>query len=90
MTGARSQEMLAQHQAGATLQEIGDRYGVTGERVRQIIRAQESGGSTAGGTPRRTSSTRARGRRRGGDDGERVRLRIGNLAKAVLVFGQAY
>ena len=39
---------------------------------------------------RRPSSRPVRGKRRAAGEGERVRLRIGNLAKAVLVTGQAY
>ncbi|MEO6120669.1 MAG: sigma factor-like helix-turn-helix DNA-binding protein [Acidimicrobiales bacterium] len=70
--------MVALHRGGSTLQEIGDRFGVTRERVRQIVRQAD------GPAP-------ARGRtKRAGPAGERVRLRIGNLAKAVLVTGQAY
>ena len=48
---------------------------MSAERVRQIVRAAE-------GRPRRRAARPA--------EGERVRLRIGNLAKAVLVTGQAY
>jgi hypothetical protein len=71
----RDRAMIDLHRAGVPLREIGDRYGVSGERVRQIVRASE-------GAPRR--------HRRTPPEGERVRLRIGNLAKAVLVTGQAY
>jgi Histidine kinase-, DNA gyrase B-, and HSP90-like ATPase/Sigma-70, region 4 len=78
MTAERNEAMFAQHRAGATLQEIGDRYGVSRERVRQIIRKLEGG------------SGRSRSGRKAGADGEKVRLRIGNMAKAVLVTGQAY
>ncbi len=74
----RNAEMVALHASGVTLQEIGDRFGVTGERARQIVRL------AAGGGGRRRTGARA------GPAGERVRLRVGNLAKAVLVTGQAY
>jgi hypothetical protein len=73
----RNREILALHRDGVTLQEIGDRFGITRERVRQIVRRAEGAPTT------RRSKARA-------EDGERVRLRIGNLAKAVLVTGQAY
>ncbi len=63
---------------GATIAEIAGACGLSAERVRQIVRRAE--GSTPKG--RRGRAPRA--------DGERVRLRIGNLAKAVLVTGQAY
>ena len=75
---ARNAEMVALHRGGASLQEIGERFGVTRERVRQIVQRAE------GGSPAKRKSGRAAG------GGERVRLRIGNLAKAVLVTGQAY
>ena len=74
----RNAAMVALHRGGATLQEIGDRYGVTRERVRQIVQRAD------GGPPVKRKSARAAA------GGERVRLRIGNLAKAVLVTGQAY
>jgi hypothetical protein len=35
---ARAQEIIALRRSGATLEEIGARYGVTRERVRQICR----------------------------------------------------
>lgn len=35
---SRSEDMAAAYQAGETLQQIGDRYGVTRERVRQLLR----------------------------------------------------
>ena len=75
---ARNAEMVALHRGGATLQEIGERFGVTRERVRQIVQRAHGG----------PSARRKPGRAAAG--GERVRLRIGNLAKAVLVTGQAY
>jgi len=36
-TELRNIQMASQYQAGNTLQEIGDRYGISGERVRQVI-----------------------------------------------------
>jgi Histidine kinase-, DNA gyrase B-, and HSP90-like ATPase len=52
--------------------KIGEEFGISTERVRQIV-------------------TKAEGRTGGASaSGERVRLRIGNLGKAVLVSGQAY
>jgi hypothetical protein len=67
------------HRDGVRLPEIAERFELSGERVRQIVRRAE------GRSP--TRRTREEGAERGG---ERVRLRIGNLAKAVLVTGQAY
>ena len=73
----RNREIVELHAAGVAMQEIGDHFGITRERVRQIVRQAEGGPS-------------ARRSKTGAADGERVRLRIGNLAKAVLVTGQAY
>ena len=57
--------------------EIAAEIGLSAERVRQVVRRADGGARPA--------------RRPGGSGGgERVRLRIGNLAKAVLVTGQAY
>ena len=56
---------------------IAGEFGLSAERVRQLIRNADN----AGPSRRRHRST---------GDGERVRLRIGDLAKAVLVTGQAY
>lgn len=78
-TADRNARILEFHRSGVTLQEIGDRYGISRERVRQIIRRQEE----ASGPQRRRGN-------KGQGTGERVKLRIGNLAKAVLVTGQAY
>ncbi len=75
---ARNAKMVGLHRGGATLQEIGERFGVSRERVRQIVQRAN------GGPPAKRKSGRAAA------GGERVRLRIGNLAKAVLVTGQAY
>src|SRR5687768_13100511 len=36
----RLQEIIAMRMAGRTLQEIGDKYGLTRERVRQILRSE--------------------------------------------------
>src|SRR5580704_4313063 len=68
----RDTEIVRLHREGVGVQAIGDRFGLSGERVRQIVK--KSG-------PRTGRTTR---------NGERVRLRIGNLGKAVLVSGQAY
>ena len=57
------------------MQEIGDRHQLSTERIRQIVRTADGRPSSRGRQP---------------SEGERVRLRIGNLAKAVLVTGQAY
>lgn len=71
----RDRQMLELHRGGMTLQELGERFDLSTERVRQVVRGAE--------TPRRRRQGKA-------SQGERVRLRIGNLAKAVLVTGQAY
>ncbi len=77
----RNEEIWQARRSGETLQQIADRYGITASRVSKIVsRANERAGV---GSPRK-----AAGRTKA--DGERVRLRIGNLAKAVLVTGQAY
>ena len=75
-TTGRNREIVELHRAGLTMQEIGDYFGITRERVRQIVRREDA-------DPASRSTARVR-------EGERVRLRIGNLAKAVLVTGQAY
>ena len=71
----RDRTIVQLHSAGMTLHAIADQHGMSAERVRQIVRAAE-------GRPRRRAGKAS--------EGERVRLRIGNLAKAVLVTGQAY
>lgn len=76
MAATRNDEILELQRAGLTLQEIGDHFGITRERVRQIVQRAE------GGVPRKRAAS--------GPNVEKVRLRIGNLAKAVLVTGQAY
>jgi len=78
MSATRNDQIVELHRAGQTLQELGDRFGISGERVRQIVQRSEGGGTI------RTSRAKV------APKGERVRLRIGNLAKAVLVTGQAY
>lgn len=40
---ARASRMIEMHRAGLTLQQIGDRYGVTRERARQIIKRHGNG-----------------------------------------------
>ena len=75
---ARNDTIVELYLEGATLTEIASACGLSVERVRQIVRRAE--GRAVKGHRRRRSTA----------DGERVRLRIGNLAKAVLVTGQAY
>ena len=54
----RAEQMAAKYRAGATLQEIGDYYGVTRERVRQIM-SQELGITRKdGGMSKRASEKR--------------------------------
>jgi Histidine kinase-, DNA gyrase B-, and HSP90-like ATPase len=72
----RNRRIAVAYRAGETMTAIAGRYGLSVERVRQLVRRAEG---------------RQVGRkRRAAREGERVRLRIGNLAKAVLVTGQAY
>jgi anti-sigma regulatory factor (Ser/Thr protein kinase) len=72
----RNRRIAAAYRAGETMTAIAARYVLSVERVRQLVRRAEG---------------RQVGRKRSADGtGERVRLRIGNLAKAVLVTGQAY
>jgi hypothetical protein len=78
--GERDRAIVAAHRAGRTLSEIAAEVGLSTERVRQVVR----GADGARGRPRRRPAGQV------GAGGERVRLRIGNLAKAVLVTGQAY
>ncbi len=75
VSSERNARIVARYRAGAPLEEIAAEHGLSAERVRQIARR-------AGEPGRRMS--------RGSTNGERVKLRIGNLAKAVLVTGQAY
>jgi hypothetical protein len=74
MSPDRDAQIIDQYRSGTTMAEIAATHGLSAERVRQIVRR--------GGEPGR--STRSR------PSGEKVRLRIGNMAKAVLVTGQAY
>ena len=75
--GERDRLIVAAHRSGRSMTDIAAEVGLSTERVRQVVRRADGG---------------ARPRRRGGGagGGERVRLRIGNMAKAVLVTGQAY
>jgi C4-dicarboxylate-specific signal transduction histidine kinase len=73
----RDRLIVAAHRSGQSMAEIAAEFGLSAERVRQLVRR-------ADGAVPRARRTLAAG------DGERVRLRIGNLAKAVLVTGQAY
>lgn len=71
----RNRRIVEAYRAGDSMATIAARNGLSAERVRQLVRRSEGA---------------ARPRRRAAHEGERVRLRIGNLAKAVLVTGQAY
>lgn len=73
----RNRRILDGHRAGASLADLASQHGLSTERVRQLVRQAE------GGRARKRAA-------KGLGGGERVRLRIGNLAKAVLVSGQAY
>jgi hypothetical protein len=73
----RNRRIVAAYRAGSSMASIAGEFGLSAERVRQVIRNADNAGPS-------------RRRRRSSGDGERVRLRIGNLAKAVLVTGQAY
>lgn len=79
-TGERDQRIVERYRNGATLRSVGEEFGVSYERVRQIVRRAD--GATSSGTKRSKAKKNP--------STERVRLRIGNLAKAVLVTGQAY
>ena len=72
----RDRRIIEAYRSGKTMAAVAAEHGLSPERVRQLIRRAD--GRTA---TRRHRSTA---------EGERVRLRIGNLAKAVLVTGQAY
>lgn len=72
----RNRGIVEANRSGRSMTEIAAVHGLSTERVRQLVRRAE-------GVPARTP-------RRRPAEGERVRLRIGNLAKAVLVTGQAY
>lgn len=45
---ARTEEMAELYREGCTLQEIGDRYGISRERVRQVLRAANVAGYEGG------------------------------------------
>ena len=75
--GPRNREIVEAYRSGVSMTAIAEQHRLSAERVRQLIRRAE--GRPA---PRRRTSRPS--------EGERVRLRIGNLAKAVLVTGQAY
>jgi hypothetical protein len=72
----RNEAIAAARRAGASLQALADEHGLSAQRVGQIVARAE------GRPPSRGTRSRS--------DGERVRLRIANLSKAVLVTGQAY
>jgi Histidine kinase-, DNA gyrase B-, and HSP90-like ATPase len=74
----RNRAIVAAYRAGETMTSVAARHGLSTERVRQLVRRAE------GAPPKRSRRSAA------STGGEMVRLRIGNLAKAVLVSGQAY
>jgi len=80
----RNRQIVAAHRAGRTMADIAAEHSLSTERVRQLVRRADG---TAPPRRRRSAGTKHGGKSVGG---ERVRLRIGNLAKAVLVTGQAY
>lgn len=53
----RTRHLIALVEGGATLQDAGHRYGITRERVRQILKLE---GISAGALPNRGESTSAR------------------------------
>jgi hypothetical protein len=73
----RNRRIVEEHRAGASMAELAATYGLSVERIRQVVRAEGDA------RPKRVRKAAPAG-------AERVRLRIGNLAKAVLVSGQAY
>jgi anti-sigma regulatory factor (Ser/Thr protein kinase) len=75
--GERDRLIVAAHRSGRSMADIAADVGLSAERVRQVVRRADGG-------------ARSRRRAGGAGQGELVRLRIGNLAKAVLVTGQAY
>jgi anti-sigma regulatory factor (Ser/Thr protein kinase) len=79
-TSERNRRIVEAHRAGDTLRAIAAEHDISYERVRQIV-------AKADGV---TTKPRGKAKAGGGAGTERVRLRIGNLAKAVLVTGQAY
>lgn len=83
-TAERNRTIFDRYRDGVPQTVLAEEHGLSTERVRQIVRREEE---LLGIRPPRA---RSRSRRKGESSGERVRLRIGNLAKAVLVTGQAY
>ena len=73
---ARNHAIVAAYRAGETMTSVAERHGLSAERVRQLVRRAE------GAPPKRSRRSAA-----STSGGEMVRLRIGNLAKAVLVIG---
>jgi hypothetical protein len=55
----RAAAMVALHRGGWTLQQIGDRYGVTRERVRQILKGEGAAAAGGGAAARRRASVDA-------------------------------
>src|SRR2546421_12992073 len=76
-TRERNERIVELYRSGVTLQEIGDRFGVTRERIRQIVARAEA-------PPGRSRGDRGRG------SSERVRPRIRDLAQAGAGTGRAY
>lgn len=74
----RNRRIVEGYRAGMSMADLAEAYGLSAERIRQLVRRAD------GAAPSRRS------RKPAAHGGERVRLRIGNLAKAVLVSGQAY
>jgi ElaB/YqjD/DUF883 family membrane-anchored ribosome-binding protein len=56
----RAAQMAALYQAGKTLQQIGDQYGMTRERVRQILRKHTAITRQEGGQAKKAAEKRAR------------------------------
>jgi anti-sigma regulatory factor (Ser/Thr protein kinase) len=75
----RNRRIVEDHRSGASMADLAATYGLSAERIRQVVRREQ------GAAPRKRSRQVS-----AATGGERVRLRIGNLAKAVLVSGQAY
>lgn len=60
--GRRTASMLKRHEAGATLQEIADTYGISRERVRQILK---KAGAEMRGSGRRRGAAEIKAARAG-------------------------
>ncbi|MEO7429694.1 MAG: sigma factor-like helix-turn-helix DNA-binding protein [Acidimicrobiales bacterium] len=58
MTADRNRRIVELHRAGETLQTIGERYGISGERVRQIVRQADGGGARRSGATRRANGAK--------------------------------